>query len=262
MTEPLVSCIRRISAVALVVVLSGCSQQLYEDLTEQEANEMTAVLRLEDIDAGKVSLKDKKWGVTVPPGDFAQAVMILRDRNMPTFGYEGLGKMFRKVSLMVTPTEERARMMHALSEELRLTLRQIEGVLDVRVHVVIPPRDVLSESQKPSAASVLLKVRPGIDMSGQINEIRQLVANSVEGIAPASVSVLAVPSSNPLRQSAPALGSSGLRVASLAFAGVGLILLVIWFGGKLGLWAALQRRLRARWQEAKIKAGVANDPQV
>jgi type III secretion protein J len=180
------------TAMLISLFLQGCSQQLYEDLSEAEANEVTATLRLEGINASKISLKDKKWGVEVPSAAFARAVMILKDRNLPVFGYEGLGKMFRKDSLLVTPVEERARLMHALSEELTLTLRRVDGVLDARVHVVIPAKDVLSKEHKPASASVLIKTRPGVDLSGQVENIRSLVINSVEGVTAETVSIMAV----------------------------------------------------------------------
>jgi type III secretion protein J len=236
--------------LALSAVLLGCSQTLYEDLSESEANDVTATLRMEDIDASKISMKDKKWGVSVPPGDFARAVVILRDRNLPVFGYEGLGKTFRKDSLLVTPTEERARLMHALSEELTLTLRQIEGVLDARVHVVIPPRDVLSDSNKASSASIFLKTRPGVDLTSQMGSIKALVVNSVEGVTVDSVSVMAVASAGgaPTEVKTP---TSLMRTVSIGLLVLAALIAVVWLLFMSKPSASLRENIKQRWVAAK-----------
>jgi type III secretion protein J len=237
--------------------LQGCSQQLYEDLSEAGANDVTATLRMEDIDASKVSLKDKKWGVTVPSADFARAVVILRDRNMPVFGYEGLGKMFKKDSLLVTPTEERARLMHALSEELTLTLRQIEGVLDVRVHVVIPPRDVLSDKPKASSASILIKTRPGVDLNSQMGSIKNLVVNGIEGVTLESVSVMAVASAGGSYTQAKTPAPL-MRMLSTAALVCTVFFLSVWLLFKARFTLSLRSALRKRWMKITAKKP-AND---
>jgi type III secretion protein J len=222
----------------LLLAMAGCSQQLYEDLSEQEANDVTATLRMEDIDATKFSMKDKRWGVSVPPGDFAQSVRILRERNMPMLGFEGLGKMFKKDSLLITPTEERARLMHALSEELTMTFRQMDGVLDARVHVVIPPRDLLPDAVKPSSAAVLIKTRPGVDMSEQLSSIKQMVVNSVEGVSPETVTVLAMPASLPAAPKEHGVAAT-IRTASIVIFALGVLAVLVWaairsrFGGDI-----------------------------
>lgn len=235
----------RLMCCCCLLVLGGCSQQLYEDLSEQEANDVTATLRLEDIDATKISLKDKRWGVNVPPKDFAQAVRILRERNMPALGFEGLGQMFKKDSLLITPTEERARLMHAFSEELTMTLRQMDGVIDARVHVVIPPRDLLPEESKPSSAAVLIKARIGADFSDQISGIKQLVVNSVEGVSSETVTVLVMPASPPIPPKEPSM-SGTLRTAAMGVLVMGLLALVVWAVMRSGFVARWKQQMRQK----------------
>ncbi|SNT10423.1 type III secretion protein J [Noviherbaspirillum humi] len=184
--DPIRQCL---SWVLLLALLCGCSKQLYEDLSEQDANQIVSVLRMEGIDSDKVQQKDKRWIVKVPDSEFARAVVLMKEKNLPAFGYEGLSKMFKKDSLLVTPLEERARLMLAVSQELERTLRYIDGVLDARVHVVIPVPNQLSDKPQPSSASVFIKVRHGVDLQPELPKIRAIVLHGVEGLQPDALSI-------------------------------------------------------------------------
>ena len=100
--------------------------------------------------------------------------------------------MFKKDSLVSTPTEERARLIHAMSQELERSLMEMDGVLVARVHPVIPPHDALNPKKTPTSASVLVKYRAGSDIASREGMIRSLVASGVEGLNYDDVRVLLV----------------------------------------------------------------------
>ena len=52
-------------AVFTVTLLTGCKIDLYNDLPEQEANEMLALLMLRDISAKKQTIKGGSVSITV-----------------------------------------------------------------------------------------------------------------------------------------------------------------------------------------------------
>jgi type III secretion protein J len=181
-----------LAGVLLIGLLSACSQQLFGALNENSANLVVAALRSEGIAAEKVFASEDMWKVTVPDDEFARSTQVLKRRNLPPQQFEGLGRVFKKESLVSTPTEERARLIYAMSQELEQSLTTLDGVLNARVHPVIPPHDPLNPKKVASSASVLIKYRPGAEIASRESMIRALVASGIEGLAYDDVRVLMV----------------------------------------------------------------------
>lgn len=176
----------------LLLLLTGCSQQLLGGLDESAANQVVAALRGEGIAADKVHVAEDFWKVTVPEDEFSRSTQVLRRRNLPPQQFEGLGRVFKKESLVSTPTEERARLIYAMSQEMERSLSGIDGVLMARVHPVIPPHDPLNPKKVASSASVLIKFRPGAEVASREAMVRALVASGIEGLSYEDVRVLMV----------------------------------------------------------------------
>jgi type III secretion protein J len=183
--------------LAVVLTLCACSQQLFGGLDESSANQVVGALRSEGIAAEKSSAGDDMWKVSVADDEFSRAVQVLKRRNLPPQRFDGLGRTFKKDSLVSTPMEERARLIFAMSQELERSLLEMDGVLVARVHPVIPPHDPLNPKKVPSSASVLVKYRAGSDMATREGMIRSLVASGVEGLAYDDVRVLLISAEPP-----------------------------------------------------------------
>lgn len=189
------SSLRRIWLLPLalaLLVLAGCSQQLFGALDESAANQVVGALRVEGLQAQKEAAGEGLWRVTVADGDFARAVQVLKRHNLPPREFDGLGQVFKKESLVSTPTEERARLIHAMSQELERSLLEMDGVMVARVHPVIPPHDPLNPGNLAATASVLIKHRAGAEVAGRESMVRALVAAGVEGLSYDNVRVLMV----------------------------------------------------------------------
>ena len=184
---------RILQIVMLAALLSACGQQLYGDLSEHEVNDVVGALRTEGIKATKSRSADSNWAVSVPGADFARSIAILKNQNLPPQSFDGLGRVFKKDSLVSTETEERARLIYALSQELQRTLSQVDGVVLARVHPVILPKDSFSSRPRVSSAAVFIKHRPTADIASKIPVIRELVAHGVEDLDVNKVSVAAFP---------------------------------------------------------------------
>ena len=183
--------LRSLPALALAVLLTACGEQtLYAKLDERQANDMVSTLRLAGVPAQKQAREDG-FEVLAAESDFARAVQILKAQGLPREDYDSLGKVFKREGFVSTPVEERARLMHALSQELSHTLTSIDGVLQARVTLVVPERHPLSDKVQPSSASVMIKHRPGLNIEALLPKVRALVVNSVEGLPYESVSVVA-----------------------------------------------------------------------
>jgi type III secretion protein J len=185
-----------VSVLLVGCSIAGCSVEIIHDVEESTANEVLATLQRSGIDGEKLrSVQGSKatYTVAVPRGQAAEAWKILRRENLPRPAQEGLGEVFGKTGLVPTATQERALMHHALAGELSRTLQSVRGVLEARVHLVLPARDPLAPPdapQSPSKASVLLRVSGKCPLEREA--VQRLVAGSVKDLKTEAVSVVIV----------------------------------------------------------------------
>ncbi|MBT2324097.1 type III secretion inner membrane ring lipoprotein SctJ [Variovorax paradoxus] len=180
---------RWLAAFVFLLALAGCKVALYSNLNEQEANEIVAALSAEGIDASKTRLEGSNWQVEVEEGRMGGALDVLRAQGLPAERYATMGDVFQKQGLVSTPSEERMRYIYAMSQELSQTLRNVDGVIAARVHVVIPANDPLSEKIRPSSAAVFIKHRPDVDIRLLAPAVKDMVAHSIEGLTHDQVSL-------------------------------------------------------------------------
>lgn len=181
---------KRFLVVAMLLFLAGCSEEsLYSNLSEQEANEMVAALSLAGLDASKQKLKGDNFSVSTSSDDFALAVQLLKNNGLPRQHYDTLGEVFAKEGFVSSPLEERARLNHALSQEIAATLSSIDGVVLARVHLAVPPKNDLNDTAAASSASVFVKHRQDVDLAGSVSLIKALVVNGIENLAYENVTV-------------------------------------------------------------------------
>jgi len=200
---------------AATLMLAACSEQeLYGELSERQANEMVAVLRSAGIEADKTS-HEGKFSVTTSHSDFSQAVRTLNAQGYPRESFDTMGKVFKREGFVSSPLEERARLMHAMSQEIANTIANIDGVVTARVHLVMPERNPLVDKPQPAAASVFIKHRPDKNLSAQTSQIKALVVNSIEGLAYDNVTVALFPADGLTREPAPASSAVGANAAAL-----------------------------------------------
>lgn len=180
-----------IIVLLLALMLAACGkEELHGDLVENQANDMTSVLLNAGIDAEKKPGEKGKFAVYVNQSDFARAVEILRANGLPREEYASLCTVFQKGTYNSSKEEEHARFICALQQELTNTISQIDGVVEARVHLNIPMKDTLMQDTTPPSASVLVKYRPGFDLSSKTGQIKTLVQNGVAGLAPDNISVM------------------------------------------------------------------------
>lgn len=184
---------RAIVCLLLVLIISGCKTELYSELSEQEANEMLAVLSDKGISSQKIAGKDKTYTLSVQSDKFSEAVLLLKENGYPREDFSSMGEIFVKDSMISSSVEEKARYNYALTQELSATLAQIDGVLRARVHVVIPEADAYGKKTSKPSASVFIKHVAAMPVDSLVPKVKSLVANSIEGLGYADVSVTLFP---------------------------------------------------------------------
>jgi type III secretion protein J len=179
------------------LLLSGClKQELQTGLAEREAQEIIVILREQGIDAAKAAVvkdQEESWTVYVRGGDqnLFPAWRILQERGLPRPQSQGLSEVFSDSGLIPTASQEKARMIVGMSGELSQTLETLPGVVDARVHVVLPDNSPLvpEEQRNPATASVLIKYQ-GDSLPLEIGQVRQLIAHGVDGLVEENVAVV------------------------------------------------------------------------
>ena len=176
------------------LLLVGCKVELYSGLSEKEGNEMLAILLDGGIDTDKLQDKDKNLTLKVSAEEVSKAIKLLKSFGYPREHFSSIGDIFPKDGLISSPTEERARYTYSMSQELSSTLSMIDGVINARVHVVLPQEtDSLTEIAYPSSASVFIKYTPELELVGFIPKVKTLVANSIEGLSLDKIAVSLFP---------------------------------------------------------------------
>jgi len=199
----------------VLLVLAGCEDQtLYQGLTEQEANEMAALLQRSGITATKVAGKENLFSVSTDEESFADAVQLLQANGLPRTKFATLGDIFEEQSFVSSSTAQRARYIHGLSQEISHTISSIDGVLLARVHLSVPEKDPLSDEPPESSASVFVKHRRNIDLSPHVGQIKALVVNGLENLPYENVTVALFESSPDQRLVGDSAGSTGSNSAA------------------------------------------------
>lgn len=236
---------KQVSCLGLMVfLLVGCNgEALYSRLSEQEANEMVALLYNAGIEANKTAGKDDTFEVSTAHEHFSRAVELLRSNGYPRNRFVSLGEVFKKEGFVSSPLEERARLNYAQSQELTKTIESIDGVIMARVHLAVPEADPLNEEVQSSSASVFIKHRRGEDFTKHVGQIKAMVVNSVEGLPYDNVTVALFPAAlMPVKSptvTRPKLNPKELKLAPLPTLALGGATALL---GGVGTWFFLRRR--------------------
>jgi len=175
---------RMLWVAGVACVLAGCARTpLYSALTEVQANEVQAALLSAQIDADKNPVpKSDLWSVSVAHDKIPQAMAVLNASGLPRLRLHTLGDVFPKEGFVSSPLEERARYVFALSQEVQHTLMQLDGVVDARVHIALPDRNLLDDKPQSASASVVIIERPGAALESRETDIKAIVTDGIEGL--------------------------------------------------------------------------------
>lgn len=162
-------------------------QPLYANLEATEAAAVTRYLADNNI---AYQITGGGNTIEVPESNLYETRLALAAQGLPHSGSVGYS-IFDETNLGMTDFLQKLNFRRALEGELARTISSLNEVLTARVHIVIPEDKLFTDQQREATASVVLKLKHTGGLSkNQISGITHLVASSVEGLQPGSITIV------------------------------------------------------------------------
>lgn len=177
-----------IALVALVTVVNRPSYgTLFSNLAPQDASKIVEKLKEKQV---PYRLEDDGKTVLIPKDNIYDIRLALAGEGLPQSSLVGY-EIFDRTNLGVSDFVQKVNYRRALEGEIARTILQLEEVEGARVHIVVPERALFKEDERPTTASVVLKLRTGKALRHEnVQGIIHLIASSVEGLEPSGVTVV------------------------------------------------------------------------
>jgi type III secretion protein J len=181
---------------ALLLAFGLPRRTLIREVSEQESHEIAVALARHgihaDVEPETAARKsaDASFAVHIWGGDYTlvESWRVLHGSGLPRSRDTGLHEVFAEKSMIPTAGEEKARLLVGLSGELSRTLKTMPGVVDARVHLVLPETNPLLDKPPAPSASVLLKSQQSLAPK-VLDDAKGIVAGAVQGLTREQVQV-------------------------------------------------------------------------
>ncbi len=190
----------------ILVLFAGCStnQAIVNNIDEREANEIVVYLASKGIAAQKVaaaagmgagSAPADMYNIFVAEEHSTEAMALLNRYGLPRRQGTNLLTLFAGGGLVQSDREETIRYQAGLAEELKNTIRKIDGVLDADVQISFPPTEATPApgAIPPKITAAVYVKHQGVmeDPNSHMEvKIKRLLAGSVNGLSFEDVSVI------------------------------------------------------------------------
>ena len=204
-----------IAAVASITWFSKWQHEqgfrpLFTSLAPEDAGAMLQRLKEKGVD---YRVSEGGTSILVPEDKLAELRLEMASLGLPKTGRIGF-EIFDKTNFSATDFAEHVNYRRAIEGELERSVMALAEVEQARVHVTFPKESVFIDAREAAKASVLVKLRPGAELSQQnVAAITHLVASAVEGLSPEAVSVVDM-RGNLLNRSRKALTDDGGSTAA------------------------------------------------
>ena len=172
---------------ALTMNLGEPKALLYSNLDLKEAGSITTAL---DQAGTKYEVKGDGSTILVARDQVAATRLMLSGKGLPTSGSVGYEIFDEANALGQTDFVQQLNRQRALEGELARTIHGLDGVTSVRVHLVLPKRELFEEEVDPPSASVTIGVGAREPGTEQVRAVQNLVAGAVPGLKPERVTVV------------------------------------------------------------------------
>jgi type III secretion protein J len=188
----------------LLFTLTSCesNNSIVNNVDEREANEIIVFLASQGIHAGKTPAVEaaagatgpsNQWNITVDSKDSVQAMAVLNQNGLPRRQGSTLLELFAKSGLMSSDKEESIRFQSGLAEQLKNTIRKIDGVIDADVQISFPQDNTTPGATPPKMTAAVYIKHQGVmeDPNNHLeSKVKRLLAGSVTGLEYDNVAVI------------------------------------------------------------------------
>jgi len=159
---------------------------LFSNLASTDAAAIVDELNAEGV---SYQLADGGATIMVPNEQVYNLRLTMSGKGLPA-GQDTGYSLLDQQGITTSEFQQQVTYQRAVEGELAKTLEAIKGVNTAVVHIALPKDQVFVADQGKPTASVLLDVAAGTNLSGeQISAVTNLVSSSIEGMAPADVTV-------------------------------------------------------------------------
>ena len=161
---------------------------LYSDLDPKDGG---AIVR--QLEEQKVPHQVNAEGtrIMVPADQVGRLRMVMAQAGLPAGGSIGYEIYDKPEGFGTTSFVQGVNHLRATEGELARTVATLGPVLQARVHLVLPKREMFSRTQQTATASVFLKLRPGQQLKReQVVAIQHLIAAAVPQLEPNQISII------------------------------------------------------------------------
>lgn len=206
-----------LALMGVLVMRSGAQPMalLYADLDLREAGQV-----VDQLERARIPREMQAGGsrILVPADQVARARLLLAKEGLPSGGSIGYEIFDRADGLTASGFQQGINQTRALEGELSRSIRMINGVRAVRVHLVLGRREPFARDKQDAQASVVLTMAGAgrLDREGT-QAVLNLTAAAVPGLRPQNIAVVdsrgnvLARAGEPLGPSAAAQGADELR---------------------------------------------------
>ncbi len=174
------------AGLAYTMLVPAPQRVLYSELGDAERASVASSLEKAGI---AYSINADTGTLTVGEDDLYKARMLVASDG--ALAVPDPVSSLDSLPLGASRTLEGERMRGARQGELEMTIKQIDGVESVRVHLAEASKSVFVRDDAPPTASVMVRMAKGRKLAdGQVLAIVNLVAGSVPGLSPDAVRVV------------------------------------------------------------------------
>ena len=162
---------------------------IYTGLSMDDSAKIVAELEKEGI---PYELSSGGSQISVPAEKMLRLRLTMAEQGIPSGGsIVGYEIFDRSESFGSSNFVMNVNAMRALEGELARTISSINGVDTVRVHLVVPKRELFTREKEKPSASVAIKMRGGSSLeSNEVNAITHLIASAVPSLEPSKVTII------------------------------------------------------------------------
>jgi flagellar M-ring protein FliF len=161
---------------------------LYGDLETADSSQIVG--RLEAMNV-PFEIRNNGTQVYVPDDQVARLRLSMAQDGLPSGGSIGYEIFDKGDALGTTSFVQNINRVRALEGELARTIRSIDKIQSVRVHLVLPERELFTREEREPSASIIVKMRGATELErAQITAIQYLVAAAVPKLKSGQVSIV------------------------------------------------------------------------